>query len=68
MRSIKATGLTRGTGFKVVQRNTYLFSRPACVEVTTAIQELTGKLYSTSEQHKEISVTRISRDKKIVRN
>ena len=63
MRSLKATGcLTRGTGFKVVQCNTYLFSQPACAEVTTAIQELTCKLYSTSEQHKEMSVTRISRD------
>ena len=43
MRSIKSTGgLTRGTGFGVVQRNTYLFSKPACSEVSCKMQELTG--------------------------
>ena len=63
MRNLKSTGgLTRGTGFKVVQRNVYLFSRPACAEISVAIQELTGKLYSTSEQHKDMSATQIPRD------
>ena len=63
MQSLKSTaGLTRGTGFKVVQRNAYLFSRPACAKISAAIQELTGKLYSTSEQHKDMSATRIAHD------
>ena len=53
MRNLKSTGgLTRGTAFKVVQRNAYLFSRPACAEISAAVKELTGKLYSTSKQHK----------------
>ena len=67
MRSLKsAGGLKRGTGFKVVQCNAYLFSPAACAEISAAVQKLTGKLYySTSEQHKDMSATRIAREKLI---
>ena len=63
MRSLKSTGgLTRGTGFKEVQRNVYLYSRAPCAEISDAIEEFTGKKYSTSNQHREMSASRQSRD------
>ena len=65
MRSLKSTGgLTRGTGFNDSQRNVYIFSRPACAEVSTAMQYFTGAKFVSSDQHKDIGVSRIERDKK----
>ena len=66
MRSVKSEGgLSRGTGFKLEQRNTYLFSRTACAEVAFSLQELTGKQFSSTKEisiHKYCGSSRISRD------
>ena len=63
MRALKTSGgLTRGTGFNETQRQIWLMSRPLCLEASARMQELTGVLYTTSEQHKEISTTRVARD------
>ncbi len=63
MRSMKTTGgLTRGRGMTETQRNVWLLSMPACAEVNSAMQELTGISYETSEQHKETLKARVKRD------
>ena len=59
MRSLKSTGeLTRGTGFNDSQRNVNIFSRPACAEVSTAMQDFTGAKFVSSDQHKDIGIYR----------
>ena len=46
MRSLKTSGgLTRGTGFKEIQRNTWLFSRSICSAVNLAMQKFTDTFY-----------------------
>ena len=46
MRSLKTSGgLTRGTGFKEIQRNTWLFSISICSAVNLAMQEFTEIFY-----------------------
>ena len=46
MRSLKTSGgLTRGTGFKEIQRNTWLFSISICSAVNLAMQEFTDIFY-----------------------
>ena len=63
MRNLKSTGgLTRGRGMTELQRAIWLFSTPACAEVNRAMQEVTNVAYETSEQHKEASPARLSRD------
>ena len=65
MRSVKVNGgLSRGRGFTEAQRALWVLSMPACADVTNALEEFTGEKYVTSEQHKEVSVTRIERDSK----
>ena len=60
MRSIKTVGgLTRGRGMNDLQRAICLLSKPAVAEVNRAMQEFT---YATSDQHKEVSNSRIERD------
>lgn len=56
MRSLKTSGgLTRGRGMTERQRLTWLLSRPACAEASNAMQELTGMMYNSGEQNKDIS-------------
>lgn len=63
MRSLKcAGGLTRGTGFGEVQRTVWLQSMPNCAAINDAMQHFTQKTLETSEQHKEIGLTRRKRD------
>lgn len=57
-------GLTRGSGMSEQQRHLWLQSMPACMIVNNTMQELTGVRYETSEQHKEMSKSRIDRDAK----
>ena len=65
MRSLKATGgLTRGKGMSETQRIVWLLSMPITTEVNNAMQELTEFDYTTSEQHKDMSNSRIKRDMK----
>lgn len=65
MRSMKTSGgLTRGRGMTESQRVTWLLSMPSCAEVNSAMQEVTGTSFTTSEQHKESSQARIERDHK----
>ena len=47
-------GLTRGTGFKEIQRNRRLFSRCICSAVNLAMQEFIDTCFTTSEQHQEM--------------
>ena len=64
MRSVKATGgLTRGRGMTESQRSAWLLSMPACAQVNEAMQCITGVNYVSSEQHKELSKSRLSRDR-----
>ena len=63
MRSLKSTGgLTRGSGMTERQRLTWLLSMPACAETNLAMQELTGIKYNSSEQNKDMTKSRQTRD------
>ena len=63
MRSLKTSGgLTRGGGMSENQRNIWVLSRPACVQVNSVMQQLTGVYQSTGEQNKDLSPSRQSRD------
>ena len=63
MKNMKTTGgLTRGRGMTETQRLVWVLSSPICAEVNEALQGLTGVVYCTSEQHKEISQSRQERD------
>ncbi|KAK6172757.1 hypothetical protein SNE40_016353 [Patella caerulea] len=63
MRSMKTTGgLTRGRGMAESQRTQWLLSMPACADVNGAMQDLTEANYVTSDQHKDSTMTRKTRD------
>ncbi|KAK3709221.1 hypothetical protein QZH41_004579 [Actinostola sp. cb2023] len=63
MHSVKTTGeLTRGRGMTETQRLVWLMSMPACAEVNSAMQSLTGVYYQTSKQHKDTTTARKQRD------
>ena len=65
MRSLKATGgLTQGRGMSETQRLVWLLSMPITAEVNNAMQQLTEVDYIASEQHKDMSDSRIKRDMK----
>eukprot|EP00795_Rhopilema_esculentum_P011181 gene11182-biopygen2781 len=65
MRSLKTSGgLTRGRGMSETQRLIWLLSMPATAEINEAMQEFTEVTFSSSEQHKDTSEARISRDLK----
>ena len=62
-RSLKSTGgLTRGTGFKDMQRNVYLYSRAPCAKISAAIEEFTGKKNTTRNKHNEMNNSCKTRD------
>ena len=63
MRSLKTSGgLTRGHGMSEQQRAIWTLSMPACASLNSSMQELTGVHRATSEQHQELSKSRMSRD------
>ncbi len=63
MRSIKTQGgLTRGRGMSELQRLICILAMPACANMNESMQKLTGVTYETSEQHKDTSTARQSRD------
>ena len=65
MRSIKSTGgLTRGRGMEEAQRIRWLESMPACADINAAMQEVADSAYVTSDQHREATCARRSRDSK----
>ena len=63
MRSLKSQGgLTRGSGMSEHQRTVWAMSSTASSAYNLAMQELTTRSYTTAEQHKELSASRVSRD------
>ncbi len=63
MRGLKSTGgLTRGSGMSEQQRHLWLQSMPACIVVNNIMQEMSGVVYETSEQHKDLTKARLDRD------
>ncbi|VDI73946.1 Hypothetical predicted protein [Mytilus galloprovincialis] len=64
MRSVKSSGgLTRGRGMGESQRAQWILSMPACADYNSAMQDLTGVGYCTSDQHKEATRARKERDR-----
>ena len=56
MRSLKTSGeLSRGQSMTNTQRLVWVLSSPVSVEVSNALQELTGVSYTTSDQHKDLT-------------
>ena len=69
MRTTKTNGgLTRGRGIDESQCAQWLLALPACSELNAAMQHVTKLAFETSEQHKEISHARQSRDDKDIRS
>ena len=65
MHSVKTCGgLTRGRGMSQSQCLIWLISMPACADVNNAMQNLTGVMYHTSDQHKDTTKARQERDHK----
>lgn len=65
MRSVKTCGgLTRGRGMSESQRLIWLLSMLACADVNNAMQNLTGVMYHTSDQHKDTTKASHERDYK----
>jgi len=63
MRSLKSTGgLTRGSGMTEEQRALWTLSSPVCSEYNVAMQEFNDCTYTSSEQHKEATKSRMERD------
>lgn len=63
MRSLKAQGgLTRGSGMSEHERAVWTMSSTVTSSYNLAMQELTTNSYTTSEQHKDLSNSRVSRD------
>ena len=63
MRSLKSTGgLTRGSGMNEEQRALWTMSLPITSEYNIAMQDFTNLSYTTSEQHKDATEGRMSRD------
>ena len=63
MRNLKTSGgLARGRGMSERQRAIWLLSMPVTAEVYRAIQDFAGTKYQTSDQHKDTTQARITRD------
>ncbi|GFN74416.1 hypothetical protein PoB_000092200 [Plakobranchus ocellatus] len=63
LRRMKSVGgLTSGRGMGDSQRTQWLLSRPACADMNSAVQEVTGSENTTSGQHAESSQSRMRRD------
>lgn len=62
MRTVKTrVGLTRARGMSESQRLIWLLFMPACADVNNAMQNLTGGVYHTSDQHKDTTKARQER-------
>ena len=65
IRSLKTIGgMTRGRGMTELQRAVWLLSTPACVDINDSMQQFTGIVYETNEQHKEATPSRLQTDSK----
>ena len=65
MGTMKSTGgLTRGRG---IDESQWVLALPACSSINGAMQDLTGIDGSTSEQHKECTTARQTRDDRDIR-
>lgn len=63
MRSVKThEGLTRRQGFTETQRLVWGLLMPACGNINNAMQSFTGVSYKASNQHKDLSKARQTRD------
>jgi len=61
--SLKSQGrLTRGSGMSEHQRTVWAMSYTVSSAYNFTMQELTTRSYTTSEQHKELSASRLRRD------
>ncbi len=64
MRSLKSTGgLTRGSGMTEHQRDVWTMSAPISSAYNYAMQEFSNTVYTTSEQHKEATLSQMERDR-----
>ena len=63
MRSIKSMGgLTRGRGLSQNVRDTWTMTAHHVASIHQGMTEITGSLFTTSDQHVEESKARVSRD------
>ncbi|PIK52555.1 hypothetical protein BSL78_10545 [Apostichopus japonicus] len=63
MRSLKSTGgLIRGSGMTEEQRTLWTMSSPVCSEYNIALQDFNHHAFTTSEQHKDSTEARMTRD------
>ena len=63
MRSLKSSGgHTRGSGMSEHQRALWTMSMPVTSAYNEAMPSFTNRIYTTSEQHKEETKSRIGRD------
>ena len=63
MRGAKTSGgLTGGRGVTELQRAKWVLSMPACAQMNTAVQEVTGTRRLTSDQHVEMGSARTAKD------
>ena len=63
MKSLKTSGeLTRGSGINEEQRAHWTLSNPVTSKYNHAMQDFNDLVFTTSEQHKETSQSRIERD------
>ena len=63
MRSMKTSGgLTRGRGMTEQQQIIWSLAMLACAEINRAMQELTGVMFNSGEQNKDITQARQARD------
>ena len=63
MRTMKTTGgLTRGRGMSESQRALWVLSMPACSDINRAMQTFTELDFWSTEQHKDVTTARQTRD------
>ena len=63
MRSLKSrSGLTRGGGLSEVRRNVWLQAAPTVATIKNDLRSCTGVRRESSEQHKDVGLTKKERD------
>jgi hypothetical protein len=63
IRSLKTRGgQIRGRGLTETQRLIWVLSTPSCAEINSAMQNFTEVTFTTSEQHKETTSSRMTKD------
>ena len=69
MKNMKTRGgLTRGRGMGEIQRLVWLLGMPTCAMVNSSMQTFTGVTHTTSEQHKDVTVSRQLKDMEDTQN